>query len=319
MAEQTTISRPAPYLEAAGQTLLDLTTKLTGQPIDTSKFAPSVAGQNVLTQAAQQQAATQAGLGTLSFDPTTGAVTGAGAGTGIAGYQPFLQQAASLYGTAAGDISAARGMIGPQAYQSFMSPYQQDVIDTTLSQFDIQAQKGMQPLAASQVAAGAFGQGRGQVQAAEYQSQSDLNRALLQAQLQQQGFGQAQQAAAQAQAQQAAIGQQSLGLGSAQAGLASLQPSLAQSQIQQLGAAGTSNLAYEQAIRDAQAQAGQLAAYEPYNRLQFLSATTGGLLAGQPQAYMTQQQGGAGTASPLSSALSGAATVYGLGSLFGGR
>ena len=291
MAEQTTISRPAPYLEAAGQTLLDLTTKLTGQPVDTSKFAPSIAGQNVLTQAAQQQAATQAGLGSLSFDSTTGAVTGAGAGTGIAGYQPFLQQAAAYS--------------GPQAYQSFMSPYQQDVIDTTLSQFDIQAQKGMQPLAASQVAAGAFGQGRGQVQAAEYQSQSDLNRALLQAQLQQQGFGQAQQAAALAQQQQA--------------GLASLQPSLAQSQIQQLGAAGTSNLAYEQAIRDAQAQAGQLAAYEPYNRLQFLSATTGGLLAGQPQAYMTQQQGGAGTASPLSSALSGAATIYGLGSLFGGR
>ena len=291
MAEQTTISRPAPYLEAAGQTLLDLTTKLTGQPVDTSKFAPSIAGQNVLTQAAQQQAATQAGLGSLSFDPTTGAVTGAGAGTGIAGYQPFLQQAAAYS--------------GPQAYQSFMSPYQQDVIDTTLSQFDIQAQKGMQPLAASQIAAGAFGQGRGQVQAAEYQSQSDLNRALLQAQLQQQGFGQAQQAAALAQQQQA--------------GLASLQPSLAQSQIQQLGAAGTSNLAYEQAIRDAQAQAGQLAAYEPYNRLQFLSATTGGLLAGQPQAYMTQQQGGAGTASPLSSALSGAATIYGLGSLFGGR
>lgn len=290
MAEQTTISRPAPYLEAAGQTLLDLTTKLTGQPIDTSKFAPSIAGQNVLTQAAQQQAATQAGLGTLSFDPTTGAVTGAGAGTGIAGYQPFLQQ--------------AQAYSGPQAYQSFMSPYQQDVINTTLSQFDIQAQKGMQPLAASQVAQGAFGQGRGQVQAAEYQSQSDLNRALLQAQLQQQGFGQAQQAAAIAQQQQA--------------GLASLQPSLAQSQIQQLGAAGTSNLAYEQAIRDAQAQAGQLAAYEPYNRLQFLSATTGGLLAGQPQAYMTQRQG-EGTASPLSSALSGAATVYGLGSLFGGK
>jgi Arc/MetJ-type ribon-helix-helix transcriptional regulator len=289
MAEQTTISRPAPYLEAAGQTILDLTTKLTGQPIDTTKFAPSIAGQNVLTQAAQQQAATQAGLGTLSFDPTTGAVTGAGAGTGVAGYQPYLQQAAAYS--------------GPQAYQSFMSPYQQDVIDTTLSQFDIQAQKGMQPLAASQVAAGAFGQGRGQVQAAEYQSQSDLNRALLQAQLQQQGFGQAQQAAAIAQQQQA--------------GLASLQPSLSQSQIQQLGAAGTSNLAYEQAIRDAQAQAGQLSAYEPYNRLQFLSATTGGLLAGQPQAYMSQQTGGAGTASPLSQALGGAATIYGLGSLFG--
>jgi Arc/MetJ-type ribon-helix-helix transcriptional regulator len=285
---QTNISRPAPYLEAAGQTIMDLTTKLTGQPVDTSKFAPQIAGQNVLTQQAQQQAATQGGLGTLTFDPTTGAVTGAGAGTGIAGYQPFLDQAAAYS--------------GPQAYQQFMSPYQQDVIDTTLSQYDIQAQKGMQPLAANQVNAGAFGQGRGQVQQAEYQSQSDMNRALLQAQLQQQGYGQAQSAAAQAQQQQA--------------GLASLQPSLAQSGIQQLGAAGTSNLAYQQAIQDAQSQAAQTAAYEPYNRMQFLSATTGGLLSGQPQAYMSQASTNQPTASPLSSALSGAATIYGLGSLY---
>jgi Arc/MetJ-type ribon-helix-helix transcriptional regulator len=285
---QTNISRPAPYLEAAGQTIMDLTTKLTGQPIDTSKFAPQIAGQNVLTQQAQQQAATQGGLGTLTFDPTTGAVTGAGAGTGIAGYQPFLDQAAAYS--------------GPQAYQQFMSPYQQDVIDTTLSQYDIQAQKGMQPLAANQVNAGAFGQGRGQVQQAEYQSQSDMNRALLQAQLQQQGYGQAQSAAAQAQQQQA--------------GLASLQPSLAQSGIQQLGAAGTSNLAYQQAIQDAQSQAAQTAAYEPYNRMQFLSATTGGLLSGQPQAYMSQASTNQPSASPLSSALSGAATIYGLGSLY---
>jgi Arc/MetJ-type ribon-helix-helix transcriptional regulator len=285
---QTNISRPAPYLEAAGQTIMDLTTKLTGQPVDTSKFAPQIAGQNALTQQAQQQAATQGGLGTLTFDPTTGAVTGAGAGTGIAGYQPFLDQAAAYS--------------GPQAYQQFMSPYQQDVIDTTLSQYDIQAQKGMQPLAANQVNAGAFGQGRGQVQQAEYQSQSDMNRALLQAQLQQQGYGQAQSAAAQAQQQQA--------------GLASLQPSLAQSGIQQLGAAGTSNLAYQQAIQDAQSQAAQTAAYEPYNRMQFLSATTGGLLSGQPQAYMSQASTNQPTASPLSSALSGAATIYGLGSLY---
>ena len=285
---QTNINRPAPYLEAAGQTIMDLTTKLTGQPVDTSKFAPQIAGQNALTQQAQQQAATQGGLGTLTFDPTTGAVTGAGAGTGIAGYQPFLDQAAAYS--------------GPQAYQQFMSPYQQDVIDTTLSQYDIQSQKGMQPLAANQVNAGAFGQGRGQVQQAEYQSQSDMNRALLQAQLQQQGYGQAQSAAAQAQQQQA--------------GLASLQPSLAQSGIQQLGAAGTSNLAYQQAIQDAQSQAAQTAAYEPYNRLQFLSATTGGLLSGQPQAYMSQASTNQPTASPLSSALSGAATIYGLGSLY---
>jgi hypothetical protein len=90
----------------------------TGKEVDTSAFAPQVAGQNVLTQAAQQQAATQAGLGALQFDPTTGAVAGVGAGTGVAGYQPFLQQAAAYS--------------GPQAYQQFMSPYQQEVIDTSL-------------------------------------------------------------------------------------------------------------------------------------------------------------------------------------------
>ena len=82
----TQITRPAPYLEAAGQKYLDLAAQLAAKPVDVSKFAPSVAQQNVLTQAAQQQAATQAGLGALTFDPTTGAVTGVGTGTGVAGY-----------------------------------------------------------------------------------------------------------------------------------------------------------------------------------------------------------------------------------------
>jgi hypothetical protein len=290
MAEQTTIARPAPYLEAAGEKFVDLAAQLAAKPVDTAAFAPTIAGQNVLTQAAQQQAATQAGLGTLQFDPTTGAVSGVGTGTGVAGYQPFLQQAAAYS--------------GPQAYQQFMSPYQQEVIDTSLAEFDKQRQIARQQLMGTQVAQGAFGQGRGQIGEAEFAAQSLQDRALLQAQLQQQGFQQAQQAAAQAQAQQA--------------GLASLQPSLAQSQIQQLGAAGTSNLAYQQAILDAASQAAQTAAYEPQQRLGFLGSAIGGMLSGQPQAYSTQTTApAAATAGPLSQALSGAATIYGLGSLFG--
>jgi len=290
MAEQTTIARPAPYLEAAGEKFVDLAAQLAAKPVDTAAFAPTIAGQNVLTQAAQQQAATQAGLGTLQFDPTTGAVSGVGTGTGVAGYQPFLQQAAAYS--------------GPQAYQQFMSPYQQDVIDTSLAEFDKQRQIARQQLLGTQVAQGAFGQGRGQIGEAEFSAQSLQDRALLQAQLQQQGFQQAQQAAAQAQAQQA--------------GLASLQPSLAQSQIQQLGAAGTSNLAYQQAILDAASQAAQTAAYEPQQRLGFLGSAIGGMLSGQPQAYSTMTTApAAATAGPLSQALSGAATIYGLGSLFG--
>lgn len=288
MAEQTTISRVAPYLEAAGEKFVDLSAQLAGQPIDTSKFAPTVAGQNILTQQAQQAAATQAGLGTLQFDPTTGAVSGVGTGTGVAGYQPYLQAAAAYS--------------GPQAYQQFMSPYQQEVISTSLSEFDKQRQIARQQLLGTQVAQGAFGQGRGQIAQGEFAAQSLQDRALLEAQLRSQGFAQAQAAAAQAQAQQA--------------GLASLQPSLAQSQIQQLGAAGTSNLAYQQAILDAAAQGQQMAAYEPYNRLQFLGSGIGQILSGQPQVYRTTQAPDQPTAGPLSQALSSAVGIYGLGSLF---
>ena len=285
----TTISRPAPYLEAAGEKYLDLATQLAAKPVDVSAFAPSVAGQGPLTQAAQQMAATQAGLGTLQFDPTTGAVTGVGTGTGVAGYEPFLQQAAAY--------------TGPQAYQQFMSPYQEEVIGATLSEFDKQRAIAQQQIAQGAIQAGAFGGAREGVQQAEFGAQTLQDRALLEAQLRQQGLQQAQQ--------QAGIAQQQA------VGLASLQPSLAQSNIQQLGAAGTTNLAYQQAVIDAAAQAAQMGAYEPYQRMGFLGSTIGGLLSGYPQNYMTStQQPTAGVAGPLSQAISGAATVYGLGSLF---
>ena len=289
MAEQVTISRPAPYLEAAGEKYLDVAAQLAAQPVDVSAFAPTIAGQGPLAQAAQQQAATQAGLGTLQFDPTTGAVTGVGTGTGVAGYEPFLQK--------------AQEYMGPSAYQAFESPYQEEVIGATLSEFDKQRQIAQQQIASQAIGAGAFGGGREGVQLAEFGAQSLRDRALLEAQLRSQGFAQAQSAAAQAQAQAA--------------GLASLQPSLATTTQQQLGAAGTQNLAYQQAVIDAAAQGARESAYEPYQRMQFLGSTIGGLMSGYPQPYMSSTTGAAGgTASPLSQALGGAATIYGLGSLF---
>jgi len=294
--EQITISKPAPYLEAAGQTYLDLLTAKTGQAptaAEMTAMSPQIAGQNVLTQAAQQQAATQAGLGALTFDPTTGAVTGIGQGTGIAGYQPYLSQ--------------AQQYSGPGAYQQFMSPYQQDVISTTLAEYDRQRQIAAQAIPAAAIQAGAFGGGREGVQRAEFGAETLQNRAALQAQLLQQGYQAAQQAAGTAFSQQQA--------------LAALQPTLTATGIQQLGAAGTSNLAYQQAVLDAQRQAAQFAYQEPYQRLSVLGSGITGLLAGQPQAPYSSQVtplGGAGQqASPLSQALSSAATVYGLGSLFG--
>jgi len=308
MADTTTISKPAPYLEAAGQTYLDLLTQKTGQAPTAGQLqsmAPQVAGQNVLTQQAQQQAASQAGLGSLQFDSTTGAVIGAGQGTGIAAYQPYLNQAGQ-YG------QQAAGYSGPQAYQQFMSPYQQDVINTTLQQYDVQAQKGLNPLAAQAIGAGAFGGARQGIEQASYQSQSDLNRAALQAQMLQQGYGQAQQAAGTAFNQQQVLGQQ-------QQQLAQLQPALTGTTIQQLGGAGTQNLAYQQAILDAQRQTAQAQYYDPYQRLGILGSGIQGLLSGYPQtpAYQSTTPNASSIASPLSQALQSAGTIYGLGSLFG--
>jgi len=262
----TTIQQnlPSPYIEGALTSLSERLLPLlsTSAAINTAAYAPQVAGINQFTQAGQQQAARQAGLGSLGFDPTTGAVTTVGAGTGIAGYEPFLQQA-SAYS-------------GPNAYQQFMSPYQQQVIDTTLTEFDRQRQQAMAGQNAQAVASGAFGGAREGVQRAEYGAQTLQDRSALQAQLLQQGFGQAQQAAAQAFQQQQ--------------GLASLQPQLAGQQAQQLATLGGQTSAYQQSILDARATAAREAAFEPYTRYGLVGQQLTGLVGGFPTQVQTYQQ-----------------------------
>ena len=295
--DYTQTTRRAPFIEAAQENYIDLLTQQVGRAPGTTgvptlaELGPQVAGQNVLTQAAQQQAATQAGLGQLTFDPTTGAVTGAGTGTGVAGYQPFLDQAAAYS--------------GPQAYQQFMSPYQQQVIDTTLAEFDTQTAQGVPQLAANAINAGAFGGGREGVAQAQYASDAAQKRALLQAQLLGQGFTQANQLAQQGFEQQR--------------NLASLQPSLAASGVQQLGAAGTGNLAYQQAQLDAAQQRAQLAYNEPLSRLNAFGSGIAAQVSGAPTTTTTTTLGGAETVGPLSQALSAGLNAYGLGSIFGGK
>ena len=204
---------PAPFVEAAGKTYLsDLQTAIGGlRSADLSKvMGPQfVAPTSAITQEAQ---ALRGGLGSFA---------------------PFLQTAATQAGQAG-------QFVGPQAYQQFLSPFQQDVVKTTLDEFDVQAQKGLPALRAQAIGAGAFGGGREGVQLAEYQSTSDRNRAALQAQLLQAGFGQAQQAANQAFAQQQALAQQ-------QQALASQAPALSGQQISAFGALGTQQQAQTQA------------------------------------------------------------------------
>ena len=294
--DYTQTVRRSPAIEAAQENYIDLLTQQVGRAPGSvgvptlAELGPQTAAQNVLTRAAQQQAATQAGLGQLQFD-ATGAVTGAGTGTGVAGYQPFLDQAAAYS--------------GPQAFQSFMSPQQQQVIDTTLQEFDVQTAKGVPQLAANAIQQGAFGGGREGIAQAEYANTAARNRAALQAQLLGQGFTQANQFANQAFDQQR--------------NLASLQPSLAASGVQQLGAAGTGNLAFQQAQLDAAQQRAQLAYNEPLSRIQAFGSGIASQASGSPTTTQQIGMGGAGTVGPLSQALSAGLSAYGLVSIFGGR
>jgi hypothetical protein len=284
---QTTITQAPEYLRPGIEKYLDLATAQAGDAIDTSKFAPSVVGLGALQQQAQQQAATQAGLGTLQFDPTTGAVSGV-SGTGVAGFQPFLQ--------------AAQDLTSPTAFQQFESPYQQAVRDATLQAFDEQAAARQQQIADSAVAMGAFGGGREGVQRAEYQRKSDMDRALLQAQLNQAGFTQAQDLASQA--------------FNRQQGLAQLQPQLAAQNIGISSGLGQQDLAFRQAVQDAQAQANQMAAFEPIDRLarfgQGLTGVGGGLGSVQTMTGPAAPQ-----QSPLAGAINTGIGAFTLGKLFG--
>jgi hypothetical protein len=234
---QVTQTLPSPYLTGAftalGERLLPLLS--TSAAINTASYAQQVAPETQL----QQQARGLAG--------------------GLGDYQQYLNQ--------------AQQYSGPQAYQQFMSPYQQQVIDTTLSEFDRQRQIAQQQIGAGAVGAGAFGGAREGIQQAEFGAQTLQDRAALQAQLLQQGFGQAQQAAGQAFQQQQ--------------GLASLQPQLLGSQIGAMSALGQQQQQQQQAVLDAQAAAAKEAAFEPYTRYGLVGQQLTGLAGGFPGQVQT--------------------------------
>ena len=262
MAEvQTVQNLPAPFIQAAGQTFLQQLQSAIGDAKTedlTKLFGPQfVAGPSAFTQQAQSLPG------------------------GLGSFAPFLQTAAAS--------------TGPQAFQQFLSPFQKDVIDTTLKEFDVQAAKGIPAIAAQAIGAGAFGGGREGVARAEFQAASDRNRAALQAQLLQQGFGQAQQAAQQNFANQL--------------GLAQASPALVGQQISALGALGTQQQAQQQAQLSAQQQLLQEQANRPLNLAQQLGSGVTSLIAGYPAQF---QQTVSPTPSPLQTALGAGATLAGV-------
>ena len=284
MAETiTNITQPAPIFEEGAKKYLS---ELTGQTdvsraLDTSKFAPGVAQQNALAQAMQQQASTQAGLGTLAFDQQ-GAISGTTGATGIGGYQQYLDPAAAQAGTAAttlgnvrgqisgaqtaaglaqplltqagqdigtagttlggtaGYLSGAAGLTGPMSTaqrQAYESPYQSQVRQATLDEYDTQA-AAQRSAVTQQAGLGTVGNldaGRFGVQLGAFDAQQQRDRALMDAQLNQQAFGQAQGARQQDYANQLGLAGAQQQYAGSQAGLGSQRQALAQSQQQLAG------------------------------------------------------------------------------------
>jgi len=263
MAEETTISRPAPFVEDIGKDLAKQAVAMTGVPVVTGGIGSlsKMAGETDAGFTARQDAA-------RAFDVRKQNL--AGLAPQIAGQDALQQQAQTLATQGVGSyqpfLQAAQGATGPQAYQQFMSPYQSQVMETSLAEFDRNAQMQQQGLRDQAVASGAFGGGREGVVQSEYMRGSDMNRAQLQAGLLQQGFGQAQQAAQQNFANQM--------------GLASALPGLQSGDISTLGSLGALNQAQAQAGLDAQREATRMAAYQPQEQLQNYGNLVTGIMGG---------------------------------------
>ena len=255
---------PQQYVSQLGQDYGQQLAGLTSIPLDTSQFAPTVAAQDPL----QTQAASLAASGVGGYHPYLGqaATQGTQAISTLGGVSPYISGAAGLTGTGAGT--------GAGSIASYMSPYQSQVIDASLAEFDRQAAARQQGISDQAVSLGGYGGGREGVQLAEYQTQSDRNRALLQAGMLQQGYGVGQQAR-QADLMnqltlggaQAGLAQGQLGMGTYQQGLAQLAPQLAGGDIGTLSQIGGVQQQQAQNVLNAQQQAAQMGAMEPYQRM----------------------------------------------------
>jgi len=295
---------PQQYVSQLGQDYGQQLAGLTAIPLDTSQFAPQVAGQDPL----QTQAASLAGSGVGAYAPylSQAATYGTQAGTTMGGVSPYISGAAGLTGTGAGT--------GAGSISSYMSPYQSQVIDASLSEFDRQAAARQQGISDQAVAMGGFGGGREGVQLAEYQTQSDRNRALLQAGMLQQGYGIGQQARQQDLMNQLTLGgaqaglaQGQMGLGTYQQGLAQLTPQLAGGDIGTLSQIGGVQQQQAQNVLNAQQQAAQMGAMEPYQRMGVYGQGLGALapIQGQMQTQQTADPTALQTALGWTSVLGG--------------
>ena len=286
------------YLEDTAKDFAKQSVATYSAPIETSTFT---GGLDASGQRAAVPGITGANPFVAAMDPLQTQAQSL-AQQGIGSYSPFLQAAQT-------NIANQAGLTGPSAYSSFMSPYQQQVIDTSLDAFDASRVGNRQAIQDQAVVSGNFGGGREGAMLGQYDADTTTGRAALLASLNQQGFTQANQLAQQAFANQQTLAQN-------QMGLSNFQRTGMGQDIGALGNLGALNQQQAQANLLANQQAAKTAAYEPYGRLQQYGQGLTGLAGGVASAYAEP----APVQSPLSQALSTALGVGGIYSrLYGGQ
>jgi len=295
VAEQRTL--PAKFVEDLGVDLAKQITAQTGVPIVTTGIAgisqqpgETAEGFKARQDAARAFTTRQQSLAGLApqiaaRDPLQTQAQQL-AQAGIGSFQPFVtaaQQQIGAAGTTIGGI--ATGAPTTQQVTDFMSPFQSQVIDASLAEFDRNRAIQEQQIRDQQAKLGVLGAGRAGVQLAEFGTGAARERALLQAGLLQQGFGQAQAARQQDIANRFNIAQAQSGLGQQQAGLASLVPGLQGQDISTLGRLGALNQAQAQAQLDAQREAVRQATFQPQEQLDRFAGQVTGLMGGYPAQF----------------------------------
>jgi len=261
MAITETRNLPAPFIQSLGEHYGKELPALTGKRLDTDQWAPQVAAQDPYQTDAYTLAGTQ--------------------DKGIGAFEQYL--------------TAAQPYQGPDAYKQFMSPYQQQVIDASMTAFDKQAAMQRRGISDQAKQAGAFGGARHGIAQSEYDAASDMNRNLMRQQMLQQGYGQGMAGA------QQAFGQQM--------NLAGSVPGMYQQDIATMGQVGATQQAQQQATDDAAREKLRMQAYEPYERLGFLGQGLTGIMGGYGNQYQFQSQP---NPTPLQTALGTGATLAGI-------
>jgi len=316
MAIEEVRSLPPEYIEALGKTYAADLTRQAGIPSITTANAKQPGESDLQFSQRQAQAQqfgiTKAGMADLAPQvaaqdayQTAAYTQAADPTTGLGAYQPFLQKATTAADAATGLTGVGAGT-GTGSIQSYMSPYQQQVIDASLADYDAQAAKSRLNLGANAVGAGAFGSGRQGIAEAEFDALSNRGRGTLQAGLRQSGFNQAQQFRQQDLANQ-------MGLSNLQSSLGGTAQGFAQSQIAGLGTLGSAQQAQDQAGLDVARQTAQMAVDDPRRRLDMLGQGISGLTPGAGTVQVSDVPEAA-SASPLQSALGAGlmgADIYG--------